>query len=691
MAEYDYDEVESGEGGSINFDFKGYLFKVLNLWKFVLICIGVALIIAYLINVRKQNVYKLDSLISVENDQNPFFTANTSISFNWGGVSGKMGKTITTLQTRTHNEKVVDSLKSYMNYFVEGKYHKIDVYTDAPFVFELDKSKPQLLGQYIGIRFLTENSFEVFTEFKSDRGSGQRYDTKERVPVNLPVGVFSQEFQIGEYIDLPFFHGVVQLRTERPVKAGLEFFMQFSNFDGVVNRYKNGVAVKPFSNASASVLVLSLAGTNKSKIVDYLNTTAVILSETELERKNLYASNTIKFIDSSLAAVSDNLKDFGEEMNSFRKENKVFDVSTEMTDVSNKLRELESQKEAEETKINYLDALETYLRTKTDYTGIAAPTSVGITEGNIMSSVSKITALAIERQSLEYTTRENSDIFKDIDRRIDAEKNVLLETLAATKGTIRGYLNTLQRNMANLEAKLSGLPENQQEFLKIQRKLDISQEAYNVYMDKRSEAAIVKAANISDISIIDEAKDIGGGRIGPNKNLNYMMGLMLGFFIPMFLIFVLFLLDNTIHGSDEIERLSNIPILGLIGKYNYKNNLVVFEKPKSAVSESFRSLRSSLQFIYKKQGEEEGRGKTIMITSSVSGEAKTFCSINIATVYALSGKKTLLLGLDLRKPKIFDDFNISNDKGVVNYLIGDNTFDEINYVSHVENLDVIPS
>src|SRR5690606_9664664 len=134
-----------------------------------------------------------------------------------------------------------------------------------------------------------------------------------------------------------------------------------------------------------------------------------------------------------------------------------------------------------------------------------------------------------------------------------------------------------------------------------------------------------------------------------------MMGLMLGFFIPMFLIFVIFLLDNTIHGSDEIERLSNLPILGLIGKYNYKNNLVVFEKPKSAVAESFRSIRSSLQFIYKKQGKED-LGKTLMVTASVSGEGNTFSSINIATVYALSGKKTLLLGLDLRKPKIFDDF-----------------------------------
>src|SRR5690606_35899995 len=205
------------------------------------------------------------------------------------------------------------------------------------------------------------------------------------------------------------------------------------------------------------------------------------------------------------------------------------------------------------------------------------------------------------------------------------------------------FMNSLQRNIATLEAKLSGLPEDQQEFLKIQRKLDISQEAYNVYMDKRSEAAIVKAANVSDISIVDEAKDIGGGLIGPNKSLNYMMALMLGFFVPMFLIFIIFLLDHTIHGSDEVARLSKIPIIGLIGKYRYHNNLVVFEKPKSAVAESFRSIRSSLQFLLNKAPREGGR--TIMITSSVSGEGKTFCSINVATVYALSGKRTILLGL----------------------------------------------
>ena len=153
----------------------------------------------------------------------------------------------------------------------------------------------------------------------------------------------------------------------------------------------------------------------------------------------------------------------------------------------------------------------------------------------------RITALSIERQNLEYTTREGSDLFKDLDRQIDSEKNVLLETIKSTMSTIKAQLNAINRNIANLSGQLSDLPEDQQQFLRIQRKLDISQEAYNVYLAKRSEAAIVKAANISDITIVDDAKDIGGnfGLIGPNKSLNYMMGLMLGFFSPMFLIFVI--------------------------------------------------------------------------------------------------------------------------------------------------------
>ncbi len=687
----DYNEFQQEHIDSerSSFDFRGFLFNAINLWKYIVLFIAISLLVAYFINLRQQNVYRLDSLISIENEQNPFFTANTSISFNWGGVSGKVGKVLTTIKTRSHNELVVDSLQFYMQYLKEGKYHMIDIYKKAPFTFVLQKELPQLLNKKIGIRILDAESFEVFTDFEGGLYKGQRYATKVVNNIVTSENQTVQRFLFNQDITLPFLNGKLVLKPNSNLEQGAVFYLKFLNFDAVVNNFKNLIQVNSVNKTSASILKLSLTGPNKSKIVDYLNCTSAILSSSELKRKNLYATNTIKFIDSTLARVSNSLQDVTAEMNAFRRKNKVFDVDDEIIQVSVQLKDFDKEKQVIQSKLNYLNSLETYLNTKTDYTMIAAPTSVGIEESNILSSVGKITNLAIQRQNLEYTAKEGNVLFKDLDRQIDAEKNVLLETLQSTKSTINIQLNSINKNIIKLESELSNLPEDQQEYLKIQRKLDISRESYDVYQSKRGEAAIVKAANVSDIIIIDEAKDIGAGLIGPNKNLNYMLALMIGFFTPMFFIFINYLLDNTIHGSEDVERLSRIPILGLVGKYKYHNNLVVFEKPKSAVAESFRAIRSSLQFLYSKQQGDLGR--TLMVTSSVSGEGKTFCSINLATAYASSGKKTILLGLDLRKPKIVEDFELSNDVGIVNFLVEDKALDTIICKTHIENLSVIPS
>ena len=230
---------------------------------------------AYLINIRKENVYKLGSLISVENDQNPFFTANTSISFNWGGVSGKIGKTITTLKTRTHNEKVVDSLQFYMTYLQQGKYRKDDIYKRAPFYVSLEKAKPQVLNKEIGIRFISATEFEIFSEYETASATGQHYDSKNKVRVELPEGPFKKTFKVGHPVRLPFFNGTLNLRKASGLKPNTEFFIKFSDFNAVVNSFKNRIIVNT-NKTSSSVLSLSLAGTNKAIIVDYLNSTSII-------------------------------------------------------------------------------------------------------------------------------------------------------------------------------------------------------------------------------------------------------------------------------------------------------------------------------------------------------------------------------------------------------------------------------
>ncbi|HQZ25608.1 MAG TPA: CpsD/CapB family tyrosine-protein kinase, partial [Flavobacterium sp.] len=175
----------------------------------------------------------------------------------------------------------------------------------------------------------------------------------------------------------------------------------------------------------------------------------------------------------------------------------------------------------------------------------------------------------------------------------------------------------------------------------------------------------------------------------PKTSVNYVLAFFLGLLFPLLLVFGIFFINNSIQNTDDISRLTQIPLIGVIGLSKDSTNLAVYSKPKSALSESFRAIRSSLQYLYKKQLVEGA--KTLMITSSVSGEGKTFCSLNIATVFALSEKKTVIIGLDLRKPKLFEEFNLSNEVGVVNYLIKQKTVDEIINPTHIPFLDVILS
>jgi capsular exopolysaccharide synthesis family protein len=284
---------------------------------------------------------------------------------------------------------------------------------------------------------------------------------------------------------------------------------------------------------------------------------------------------------------------------------------------------------------------------------------------------------------------KSEKIFRDFDNQMEAVKKVLLENIATAKSSLQFDLAMVNSKINETESTIKQLPEDQQELIKIKRKYDLSDNIYSTFLQKRSEADIVKAASLSDIHFIDPAKDIGGGLIGPKTSVNYVLALFLGLLIPLLFVFAIFFINNSIQNTEDINKLTKIPLIGVIGLSKENSNLAVFEKPKSALSESFRAIRSSLQFLYKQQ--KVDGAKTLMITSSVSGEGKTFCSLNIATVFALSEKKTVIIGLDLRKPKMFEEFSISNEIGVVNYLIKQKTLDEIIIPTHIPFLDVIVS
>ena len=668
------------------FDFKGFLLKIAGYWKWFLISLAICFFIAYQVNIRKEKIYGLETLISVKEESNPLFTSNTSLTFNWGGVSDEVQTITTTLQSRSHNELVVEKLQYYIDYLVQGEYNLIDAYGAVPFELELDKKKGQLTGALISITFVSESVYELKITFENSSVPLIHYADASRSTTNVVVGEFKKRFKVGQEVVLPFLNWRLNIKDNPGFYKGNEYFVRFNDFDGTVSNYK-GIGVRA-DDKGGSVLTLSMQGTNKARLVDYLNATVKMLIKRQLDSKNQFATNTIAFIDSTLVSMESQLKETGNELKSFRKDKNIIDVEDGGVKFSDRILKYDVEKDEITRKIAYYNSLRSYLKSSVDYSKLPAPSVAGIEDPNIVVNVSKLIALSAQRSEMAYAVKSEK-IFKDFDNQMLAVKNVLLENIVTAKQSLQYDLATVNSKIGASESVIKQLPEDQQELIKIKRKYDLSDNIYTTFLQKRSEADIVKAANLSDIHFIDPAKDVGGGLIGPKTSVNYVLALFLGILIPLIVVLIIFFINNSIQNTEELSNLTNIPLIGVIGVNRDKTALAVYNKPKSALSESFRAIRSSLQFLYKKQNVDGA--KTLMITSSVSGEGKTFCSINIATVFALSEKKTVIVGLDLRKPKLFEEFNLNNDKGVVNYLINESSVDEITNATEISFLDVILS
>jgi hypothetical protein len=283
----------------------------------------------------------MDASIVIKDENNPFFTSNTSLVFNWGGTSDKVQTVINTLKSRTHNEYVVDKLEFYIDYLKKGKYNFQDVYGETPFYIQIDKNKNQLADTPVLIRFINEKEYVVsipFDENTSVKTYNYLQGTTENV--NVSAGTFEKKFAVGEPVQLPFLNLKVLINANPGFYSGNEYYIRFNNFDGTVAAYK-GLNVE-IDTKAGSIVRLSLQGTNKKRLVDYLNTTVNVLRKKQLDSKNQFAKNTIAFIDSTLIAMEEHLKDSEKELKNFRKDKNVFELQGGGEKITEQLSNFES-------------------------------------------------------------------------------------------------------------------------------------------------------------------------------------------------------------------------------------------------------------------------------------------------------------------------------------------------------------
>jgi capsular exopolysaccharide synthesis family protein len=682
MERLDLDNI----GNLDNFDIKAYIFKVLSYWKLFIISIIIALLVANYITKRKKKQYKLKSVITVKDEQNPLFSSTTNIMFNWGGASDEVETIITILGSRKHNEKVVTKLKYYIDYLQKGEYFFNDVYGLNNFKIKLDTNFYQLKNIPIKLDFKANNKVIVSVDFKDVKKlTAQNYTNFKTISLAKPNTFFKKEYDINNWITSDYFKFKIVNKSDGN-HNNQTYYIRFNDYNQTVKKYQN-LIIKNLKKGT-SIISLEYIGTNKKRIVDFLNTTVDVLNHDQKHQKIQYAIKTKKYIDSFFNVAANSLTNIEKNLGDYKQRNKIYDLSIQGQSFFSQISELEKQAVEIKDRIFYYENLKKYINNTQELANIPAPAMVAMEDQTIPKYVNQLVALSKTKESLEINLNTDHPSLKNINQEINATKSVLQENLNTLKSTMQNKLASINKQLSKFKGKLSTLPKKEQGLIKYQRNYNITALNYEYLKQKQYEAGTAIAANISNIKILENAKDTGETPIYPKPLFNYLIALVLGLFLPLLYVIIKEFLDNKIHTVEDIENNYSIPVLGVIGKNTAKNNLAVFLKPKSTIAESFRAIRSNIQFLFKEKNKDN---RTIVVTSSISGEGKTLCSINIATVFAMSNKKTILLGLDLRKPKIFDDFELTNKEGMTNYLIGQKTLEEVTIKTQIPNLDLILS
>ncbi|MCC6009248.1 MAG: polysaccharide biosynthesis tyrosine autokinase, partial [Rhodobacteraceae bacterium] len=454
--------------------------------------------------------------------------------------------------------------------------------------------------------------------------------------------------------------------------------------NSLINQYARSIQVRPLDKNS-TILELAIETNLSSKGKDYLNALMEAYLENELAQKNLTASNTMNFIDNQLIDLADSLNYIENRLENFRSANRIYDISAEGSAVFGRLADLDRELAQEKLKREYYRNLQTYL-VKEDYNEIIVPSGLGIDDPILNNLIANLLELQNQKASLMTTQKDASPAVREVNRKLEDLNNSVRELLINVDQNAAFLIRDLERRSREIEQQFSRLPAKEQNLLRIQRDYAFSEGIYTFLAQKRAEAAITKASNTPANKIIEYAQ-ASGTPIAPKPMRNYALAISLGMLIPLLFVLGKVYLSDKVKDIKELEKKSQVPILASVAFRKLYSNKVVFEDRNSGITEAFRSLRANMNFVLPKD-----QPAVILLTSNTSGEGKTFCSMNLAAVYALSGKRTVLIGGDMRKPKIAKDFELKNDKGLSNYLSGQqDDWKQLVKDTQYENLAVILS
>ncbi len=645
-------------------DIRKFLITILRNWYWFAISILITYTIAFLVNRYTEPRYSLTATLIVNDEKKS--TAEILIN------------ALDRFNARRNIENEIAILKSYkiarmalsqlpdfeISYYSVGRVRKPLLYKKAPFKVVVDTTSKNFYGAPIHVTILSESEYllEIEGSVKKKMMFGERFKNQQ-----FNFTVFSK-FAEGEKL---------------PVSN--KYYFVINDLNSLTNFYRGKLSLTT-NDKKGTVLILSTIGYVPQMEADYLNKLMEVYIQSGLDEKNQTAINTINFIDEQLSTVVDSLRKAEDKMLSFRLSSKIIDISSEGQSIMARMSKVQADKVNYDLQLRYYNYVKTYIDQRRDFRQIVAPSVMGIDDPILNKTVSELAGLYAERNVLTLSAQSNNPALTLLNTKIQSMLDALDENIKEIIKSTEIALNEIARRQASIEKEVMQLPLTERRYLNIQRDFKLNDDIYNFLLQKRADAAIARASNVADNKILDEASAENPVKVSPKPGRNKMIAIIIGILIPLSILILIEFFNEKIIDPKDIDKITKVPVLGSVGHNEKQSEIPVAENPKSSLAESFRALRTNLQYVMRDTGK-----KVICVTSTISGEGKTFCAVNLASIIAQSNKKTLLISLDLRKPKVHKVFNIDNERGLSTFLIGKSDYNDIIIKTNIHNLYITPA
>ena len=652
-------QQEAEESSSLNF---GMIYKMVVLnWKWFVLSIALCLGVAYTYLRYKTPIFQSTAKLLIKDDDNTNKSNGVNALLNTqtlGLVSNSTGidNEMVLLKSSRLAGQTISDLKLYVSYKMKGRVADHLLYKNQPITVDIDSSSLSNLKAPIKLEITREEgSFHItgeYTYVPSDPDKLPSEYTIDRTVKDLP---FTLNTSVGR---LTFSHnGVSMLPEEKKLKVTiLPVQMAAAKYVAALDVAEDG--------KKTTIVNLTLADEVPARSCDYLKQLAVCYNRQANEDKNEIAIRTERFINNRLEKINHELGQTEGNLETTKRQYGIVSTTANSALSLSNSDEFAKQIADMSTQLELLRSISDYINDPANKYQLL-PSNVGLADASASSFITKYNEVALERTHLLRTSSENSPVVTPLTAQLDELLTSIRRAIKQAHHAAEIQRNDLQRQYSLYNQQIQSTPQQERILTQIGRQQEVKSGLYLMLLQKREENSISLAATADKGKIIDNP--LVKGKISPKAPIILLIALILGIALPIGLVYLVEMLRYKIEGHDDVEKLTKLPIIGDVAiassTAKTKADIVVHENTNNVMEEIFRSIRSNVQFMLK-EGE-----KVIMFTSTTSGEGKTFTAANLAVSFALLGKKVVLVGLDIRKPRLAQLFEINDFKHGITPLL----------------------